>query len=230
MCGACTDGRRAAATNLMLGEFINSTYANLEMFEWALGHSFSVSEETLRKFSKDDIGGLFTNADLCIYTLGVAPCFFDKTAGRFILPPKTEGVRGVLRGEYVFRMTTVEENYNKLAKIISLVRRVNQSCKFVFSLSPVPLTSTLEPRSAMEADCLSKAALRVAVEQIVAAMPGCIYWPSFEIVRWQGAYVSGMYGEEDGTTHHVSERVVRTIMRSFLNTYMHRVEGTPSAE
>jgi len=199
--------------------FINNTYANLEMFEWALGHSFSVSEETLRKFSKDDIGVLLPNADLCIYALGVAPCFFDKATGRFILPQKTEGVRGVLRGGYVFRTTTVEENYNNLKKIVSLVRRVNPSCKFVFSLSPVPLTSTLERRSAMEADCLSKAALRVAVEQVVASMPGCIYWPSFEILRWLGAYVSGMYGEEDGTTHHVSERVVRTIIRSFLNTY-----------
>jgi hypothetical protein len=67
-------------------------------------------------------------------------------------------------------VTTVDENLN------------NPDCKFVFSLSPVPLTSTLEPRAVMEADCLSKATLRVAVDQLVTSTPGCLYWPAFEIV------------------------------------------------
>ena len=129
-------------------------------------------------------------------------------------------MRGVLKGKYTFRMTTVEENCDNLRSIVSLVRSVNPDCKFVFSLSPVPLTSTLEQRSAMEADCLSKATLRVAVDRVVSDTADCIYWPAFEIVRWMGAYVPNMYGEEDGTTHHVSERVVRTIMRLFLETYL----------
>ena len=71
----------------------------------------------------------------------------------------------------------------------------------------------------MEADCLSKATLRVAVEQLLQNVDDCIYWPSFEIVRWLGTYIPGMYGDEDGSTRHVSERVVRTIIRSFLQTY-----------
>jgi hypothetical protein len=104
--------------------------------------------------------------------------------------------------------------------MVAVDREANPNCKFVFSLPPVPLTSTLESRSAMEAACLSKAVLRGAIEQLLASMQGCIYWPSFEIVRWMGAYVPGKYGEEDGTTHHVSERVIRTIMRSILQTYI----------
>jgi hypothetical protein len=45
------------------------------------------------------------------------------------------------------------------------------------------------------------------------------------MVRWLGAYVPDMYGEEDGTTHHVSERVIRTVMRHFLRLYRHDGEG-----
>src|SRR5262249_37853674 len=144
-------------------------------------------------------------------------------------PGRGEGVRGLRSGKYVFRTTTVAENLDNLRAIVALVRDVNPGCRFVFSLSPVPLTATLEARSAMEADCLSKSILRVAVELLVAETAGCVYWPAFEIVRWLGAYLPNMYGDEDGTTHHVSERVVRTIMRLFLETYRRRASEPPAA-
>jgi tetratricopeptide (TPR) repeat protein len=208
-----------AATNLTVGEAINSTYANLEFFEWSLGLSQSVSEEFFQKFSKEEIDVLLRQADLLIYTLGVAPCFFEKSTGNFILPRKGDGVRGVMNGKYVFRTTTVKENYDNLKSIISIVRRSNPKIQIVFSLSPVPLLSTLESRSAMEADCISKATLRIAVDQVIMDSPDCVYWPSFEVVRWLGSYVPGMYGNEDGSTHHVSEDVIDLIVRAFLQIF-----------
>ena len=207
------------ATNLTVGEAVNSTYANREFFEWALGSSPAASEEFSKKFSKDEIGPLLRQADLLIYTLGVAPCFFESATGEFVLPQKGDGLRGVMKGRLIFRTTTVSENYENLKAIVSTVRQANPAIQIIFPLSPVPLTSTLEPRSAMEADCISKATLRIAVDQVVADHPFCVYWPSFEIVRWLGAYVPGMYGEEDGTTHHVSERVVDLIVGAFLQSY-----------
>jgi hypothetical protein len=205
------------AKNLSVGEIINSTFANLQLLQWALGVRPTVSGEL--KYSREQLNELLGDADVMIYTLGVAPCFFDKETGEFVLVSKTEAVRGVIRGKYVFRNTTVEENVANIRSIITLIREHNPKCRFVFSLSPVPLTSTLENRSAIEADCLSKATLRVAVDQIASSTPGCVYWPSFEMVRWLGAYVPGMYGAEDGTPHHVSESAVGTIIRLFLETY-----------
>jgi hypothetical protein len=64
-----------------------------------------------------------------------------------------------------------------------------------------------------------KATLRVAVDQLVGDIPGRVYWPAFEIVRWLGTYVPGMYGEDDGATYHISEGVIRTIMPHFLRLY-----------
>jgi hypothetical protein len=218
-----------AATNLTVGEIVNSTFANREFFAWALGITESVSAEMAGRFGRDEVGALLRNADLIIYTLGVAPCFFDAASGAFVLPGRGDGLRGLRSGKYVFRTTTVDENLDNLRAIVALVRDVNPDCRFVFSLSPVPLTATLEPRSAMEADCLSKSILRVAVELLVSETEGCVYWPAFEIVRWLGAYLPNMYGEEDGTTHHVSERVVRTIMRLFLETYRRPAPEPPAA-
>lgn len=209
------------ARNLNISEFFNSTYSNLELIEWLLGHAPSASETHLQHFGDgvEETAKLLKQADLIVYTVGVAPCFFEAATGKFVMPERGEAVLGAVRGKYVFRMTSVDENYQNLYKIVSHVRDKNPNCKFVFTLSPVPLAATLESRSAMEADCLSKATLRVAVEQLVQNVPDCVYWPSFEIVRWLGTYVPGMYGEEDGSPRHVSERVVRLIVRAFLQVY-----------
>jgi GSCFA family/Tetratricopeptide repeat len=204
--------------NLPIGETINSTYANLELMRWAFGAEPNVSSEM--PYNRDELNSFIITADIIIYTLGVAPCFFEKDGGKFVLVSKTEAVRGVLRGKYIFRNTTVDENTANLKQIISLIRAKNHDCKFVFSLSPVPLMATMEHRSSIEADCLSKSTLRVAADQIVSTTPGCIYWPSFEIVRWLGAYIPGMYGAEDGTPHHVSESIVQMIMGLFSKFYL----------
>jgi hypothetical protein len=207
------------AVNLTVGEVVNSTFANLEFFRWAFRESEVISEE-MSRVNRDTIRDYLSDADLIIYTLGVAPCFFEKESGHFLIPQKTAGVRGVISGKYVFRNTTVEENVRNIGEIVTLIRRVNPKCDFVFSLSPVPLSATLESRSSMEADCLSKSILRVAVEQVVVSTPRSLYWPAFEIVRWLGPYVPDMYGEEDGTTSHISERVIRLIIGLFLRTYL----------
>jgi tetratricopeptide (TPR) repeat protein len=209
------------AHNLNIAEFFNSTYANLELIEFLLGYASSASDLHLRNFGggAEETAKLLKQADLIVYTVGVAGCFFEAATGKFVMPERGEAVLGAVRGKYIFRTTSVDENYRNLRKIVSHVHDQNPNCRLVFTLSPVPLAATLENRSAMEADCLSKATLRVAVEQLVQSVPDCVYWPSFEIVRWLGAYVPGMYGEEDGSPRHVSERVVRLVVRAFLQLY-----------
>jgi hypothetical protein len=207
--------------NLGMGEIFNSTYSNLELIEWLFGIRASAAETILQNFGdgRDEIAKWVKEADVIIYTLGVAPCYFEVATGSFILPGRIEGVRGAISGKYIFRTTSVDENYLNLCKLTSIIREYNPNCKFVFSLSPVPLAATLEKRSIMEADCLSKATLRLAVEQLIRDTQDCLYWPAFEMVRWLGAYIPRMYGEEDESPFHVSERVVRTIIRLFLQTY-----------
>ncbi len=207
------------AINLTVGEEANSTFSNRMIVESAL-QGEKIPEKWLPKGYGDHevVRSLFTS-DLLIYTLGVAPCFFDRQTGQFVPTNGAESVRGVARGQTVFRNTTVEENVINLLAMVDAIRSKNPDCRFVFSLSPVPLYATLERRSVIEADCLSKSILRVAIEQVVSSRPHCLYWPAFEMVRWLGAYFSGMYGQEDGSLQHVSEEVVQTIMRHFIRLF-----------
>ena len=71
---------------------------------------------------------------------------------------------------------------------------------------------------------MSKSTLRACVEEVMKERPEDVfYWPSFEIVRWMGAYFAGRqapaYGVADGATRHVSRRLVDTIIRLFLDCF-----------
>ncbi|MBF0462543.1 MAG: GSCFA domain-containing protein [Magnetococcales bacterium] len=207
------------AVNLTVGEEANNTFTNRMIVEHAC-QGKAIQERFLPDPTQPGaMRHALLTADLLIYTLGVAPCFFEQQTGQFSPNQGVESIRGVARGRYIFRNTTVEENVHNLLAMIDAIRAQNPSCQFVFSLSPVPLYATLERRSVIEADCLSKSILRVAIEQVVSTRPHCIYWPAFEMVRWLGAYFPGMYGKEDGSVQHVSEDMVRTIMRHFLRVY-----------
>jgi len=52
------------AQNLTVGEIINSTFANLEFFQWALGLSSTVNDEMLRKFGREEVGALLKESDV----------------------------------------------------------------------------------------------------------------------------------------------------------------------
>ena len=69
-------GQGFKARNLSIGEVINSTYANLELVLWALGLAPTISSEM--RYSREQLRDMLTTADVVIYTLGVAPCFFEK--------------------------------------------------------------------------------------------------------------------------------------------------------
>jgi hypothetical protein len=81
---------------------------------------------------KEEIATALRQAELIIYTLGVAPCFFEAATGKFAMPERSEALLGAVRGRYIFRNTSVDENYQNLRKIILVVREENPNCKFVF--------------------------------------------------------------------------------------------------
>jgi GSCFA family len=208
-----------AATTLTIGEQINSTFANRAIFEWAFGdhEKAQTNHPFVTGYDRAKIAEEVKLADVLVYTLGVSPSFFDKDSGQFVLPDARAAVRGLKDGKLVYRHTSPDENASNILRIVELIRSVNPFCKIILTVSPVPLNTSFDESSAIEADCISKSTLRVAAAQVVRQIENCYYWPSFEIIRWLGAYVPGMYGADDGTTLHVSEHIISTIIRLFLS-------------
>ena len=214
------------AFHLEVAEHINSTHANRCMLELVLGTcsgqpkarldemfgAGGVRPEALRK--------VLQTADAIIYTLGVAPAFFEVATGEFVMPPSSALSAQALAEVFEFRTTSVAENLENLNFIYEKVKAMNPRCKFVLTVSPVPLRKTFEFNSALNADCLSKSTLRVTAHEFMQRREaGTYYWPSFEIVRWLGGHVGPFYGVDDGSSLHVSEALVGVITDLFIDQF-----------
>jgi hypothetical protein len=221
-----------------IGEDVNSTLANHRLLDWiALGEASPYAEAMQDAFGADmreRLHAALAEADVVIMTLGVAPAHFHHQTGEFVLAAgvMSETLQAWLKSHHVMRTMTVAENAGRLRAAIDLIRRIGRrEPRIVLTVSPVPLQGTTEMASALEADCLSKSTLRVACQEVLddPAYQGTVYWPSFEMVRWAGAYwPSGgrlAYGADDGAPVHVSHWLVDLIVQLFLEHFALAADG-----
>ncbi len=189
-----------------LAEDVNTTFANRHLIEWVAGIPGPHSDQFDAAFPREraEFEVAVRACDLVILTLGVAPSYFD-AAGEVVLALGGEGSRRLVTVGNTVRTTTVSENADNIREIIARLREMNPGVRVFLTLSPVALIATLERKSAVLADCVSKSVLRLAAEEVVNTVPDVNYWPSFEIVRWLGPYLPRPpFAEEDGSTRHVS--------------------------
>ena len=211
-------------SNIPLGEEHNSTFANAIVLRWLLE---GVSDDETRiaganigESKREEYLQSIKTADLYVFTLGVAPVFFDRKTGKFQMPSATTTSAFHLARNCAFRTTTVSENLDNLSYIVDAVKSVNPKAKIVITVSPVPLNTTLEMPSAVIADCVSKSTLRVVAHELTEMYKSqVLYWPSFEIVRWLSAHHGIVFGGDDGSSFHVNREVIETIIDSFVDVF-----------
>ena len=212
-----------------IGEEINSTNSNLFFLKWLISpnqispQNTTSLTELVEKHSIDvpACRAALKNTDVLIMTLGVAPCFFAKSTGKFRLTNNIPTSHLSSSDKYIFRTTTVKENKENLKQIIKLLKRTNPSIKIFFTLSPVPLRASFEFDSAVQADCLSKSTLRIAAHEILAEeYENIFYWPSFEIVRRLSPHIDIPFGKDDQKNFHVNEELIDLIMDLFIENHV----------
>lgn len=219
------------AFNELIGEDVNNTYANRYFLEWVLDGSSNATTAAMEAAYGREVRTRMRQAleecEVFVFSLGVAASFFDSRSGDFVFANTHGGASlNLLLKHCVMRTTSVQENTDNLRAIIASVNALSRTPPaVVLTVSPVPLAATSERASAVMADCISKSTLRLACEEVLQAKAGneIHYWPSFEMVRWLGPYLtdrnSAVFGAEDGKTRHVSNWMVQTIMDLFVETY-----------
>ncbi len=210
--------------NIPFGEEHNSTYSNLAVARWlAAGEvddTTAIVAETMGAENREQYVNALRAADLFVYTLGVAPAFFDRETGDLRMPRNAAASKASLIRSADFRTTTVEENVVNVTQILEILRDFNPRCLVVLSLSPVPLASTSEFPSAIIADCVSKSTLRVAAHQLTQNRAlKALYWPSFEVARWASGHHGRVYGNDDGSSHHLDFKVIDDIIDNFIELF-----------
>ncbi len=216
-----------ASHHMEIAEHINTTFANRVFVDWMKGASINAGlreriEELLPSgWSKENMLYLLKTSDVFILTLGVAPAFFDRSNGEFVLPRPSALNSRVLAERFLFRTTTVEENVANVRHLIGFIREIAPSMKIVVTVSPVPMLASFEMESAVQADCLSKSTMRLVAHEVVnnCGIKNILYWPSFEIFRWAGSQASAYYAADDGAAWHVSEDKVAGTVDAFVKMF-----------
>ncbi len=161
---------------------------------------------------------MFEELDVFVFTLGLTEAWRSRADGAvFPLAP------GVAAGDfdperYAFVNFTSAEVADDLRGFLDRLAGVNPAARVILTVSPVPLMATFEDRHVLTSTCSSKAALRVAVEEICRERPDVAYFPSYEIVT--GNHARGRYFEDD--LRSVRPEGVAHVMRLFFAHYSDR--------
>jgi GSCFA family protein/polysaccharide biosynthesis acetyltransferase WcbI-like protein len=156
---------------------------------------------------------MFEQLDVFIFTLGLTEAWRSKADGAVF-----SSAPGVVAGTmnhslYEFINFTAADVRDDLAGFLARLHRVNPAAKVVLTVSPQPPIATFEPRHVLVSATYTKAALRVAADEIERAHPGVWYFPAFELIT--GSFNRGAYFERDLRT--VTSDGVNRVMRLFLS-------------
>lgn len=216
---------------------LNNTFALDSYFRWMLtgddfdrDYWFDDSKTGGMKWNptenRDHLVSLMRDLDCVVVTVGLAEVWSDSITGKVFW-------RGVPRNEFdperhICRVSNVEENRANLASVFRNLRALSPRAEIIFSLSPVPLKATQTGRSCMTADSLSKATLRIALDEFLKfEHSGARYWPSFEIVRWLGSHINTSLFGEDGNSRHVNRAAVELILDAFIDAFFAKSSAEP---
>jgi hypothetical protein len=166
--------------------------------------------------SRDHTFGAFrtaiTEADVFVFTLGLTESWFNKSEGyEYPMCPGTAG--GTFDpAEHVFRNQDFEFIRTKLQDSMNKIRSVNKRVRFLFTVSPVPLTATNSGGHVLVATMESKSILRAVAGQITRGRPASDYFPSYEIIN--SPVMGGRFF--DPNLRNVSAYGVNFVMDSFF--------------
>ena len=97
-----------------------------------------------------------------------------------------------------------------------MIREVKPAAPIIFTLSPVPLMATFRPVSCLTASSVSKAILRVSIDELMrtfSADERLLYFPSYEIVK---DCFADPYLDDN---RHLKWEVVSFVMETFERHY-----------
>jgi hypothetical protein len=137
------------------------------------------------------VRAMLERMDLMIFTLGLTEAWVDAADG--VVYPTAPGTVGAPGGAAAleFRNFTTAQTIDDFLEFRDLVRAFNPSCRFLLTVSPVPLTATATQDHVLVASSYSKAALRAAAGELAASHADVDYFPSFELISspvFKGAF------------------------------------------
>lgn len=187
---AADEAKRAYVVSM--GEGMVNSFVIRQQFEWAwenkvfeqaLWHGYQAEEFGYDEEVRLETKRIFDETDVFILTFGLSEIWYDEPTGNVFWRTIPKDAYDPSR--HKFRVSTVEENRDNIRAIYDLVRKHRPDAKLIVTLSPVPLIATFRNVSCLTANSVSKATLRVALDEVVREVGGeghLYYWPSYELI------------------------------------------------
>jgi hypothetical protein len=159
-------------------------------------------------------------ANVFFMTFGMAEVFRNRKTGLMACQkPGYAGGSGA--DETEFYMSSYEENYANVAKVVDIINRVRPDAQIVVTVSPVGLARTFGDQDILAANTEGKSILRAALGAVARKYDNVTYFPSYEIVMANSPF---SFREDDG--RHVNNWVVSKIVEAFKNAHFDPNYGT----
>ncbi len=128
------------------------------------------------------VATLLDNTDLFVFTLGLTEAW-ECVAHDVVLPTCPGTVGGTFdAASYRFKNFSFLETLTDMNRFIEIARARNPAMKFLFTVSPVPLTATASDQHVLVATMQSKSILRAVVAELYDSHDCVDYFPSYELV------------------------------------------------
>ena len=206
------------------GDGIVNTAALRQQFEWALdgavpsSSTWHDSEGALLEASEDvqrETREIILRTEVFVLTLGLSELWYDKLTGEPFW--RAIPLASFDDSRHGFRILGAEENRANLARVHQLIRAHRPDASIILTLSPIPLAATFRPVSCITANSVSKASLRVALDELMrdnADDTRLFYFPSYELVT---AVIPNAL-EHD--LRHPTRETINTVMAAFGRAYL----------
>lgn len=146
------------------------------------GFSSVAEMEADREYHLDQVQTLLAQTDLFVFTFGLTEAWVNKRDGA-VLPSCPGTHAGTFDSDtYVFRNFRFAEVLQDAEAFIALARKHNPDMRFLFTVSPVPLTATATDQHVLAATTYSKSVLRAVCGELAMAHDYVDYFPSYELV------------------------------------------------
>ena len=209
---------------LPITDDVNSCAGNLMFAQWLTDPDKNYASPGLiadAKYPPEIIKQKITASNVIMLSYSRAFEMFDKESLRFEVGKTSLFNIQALNKKYQFKLAPVDENVRAIIQTIDLIRKISPNAVIILQISPGTILAGLGGQSAVEADFLSKAMLRVSINEVISRwnLHNVFYWPTIEIFRWIASHQTNYYGGDDGSAWHLNLDCTRAMAESFVNRF-----------
>ena len=162
------------------------------------------------------LGPLARRCKLYVLTLGMAECWFDEAAGRYLNNTPGPRVLAAFGEQLSVHLTRFEQHRAALEDLHRTLESVHGGdFKIVITVSPVPLERSFLAQDVVATNTYSKSMLRAVAQEFAAMHDNVDYFPSYELVSYADPKASWAWDYR-----HVSPDLVAHIMSLFKQHYV----------